>query len=848
MYVRYTHVFGSILARKFPSLPNLQRPMPSQHYPYTSGHAPIRSLSLNVKSVFLCATSTSCVLDRAIWRLSQGEPRNGVQETPALTIPDLSTRRPLLGAGRAMGLTHMIYRYLRLQRRRWDREYGRAYTRDGDRGHGRDRDSSPRKGKPRKDKRKRDGGTSACSKLIIAALYISVAVILGAHLSGKRPLRILSGDGIGKLNKAASAMHGFGGILGDARSNVNRGGIGRVLGAGEGKIDIGNKPLTAAPALPAAPFDDGLGSKAGIFKGDRHHAPSKSDENESTPKQKETNDQSAHAGHMEPHNGEGDRVAKESESEPATVRQNSVSDVRSSHVASKGVDDVDSVGEEDLSGGTASEEKGGDSAGPPASKVAGTSSSSSGTVGSSVRSMEEDAYTRRCYLSGVTEDSLCVHTPFCVRASSIVYVAETLKCAPYSNLHGIMGTLSTRRCVEVEKDLEHRAEIADPEHKAQDWLKELNRDGKIQWYEGETVFLSLSSAARSVAHYSQRIFLLHHVLLHPERYGIARVSNVVIVAEEEVAKKIKFRKSWHYGLLAAIVHPSKPVFKYSEMKDMLAENGSGSTPPGVLRVFVPTGLDNLAKGRQVPCFRRAVIPGAIHSQYLLTQGRYPGVISHGVAAHTQDENAAVASAHKRGKYFDGAMLRKQVFASLDRDEPALRRRVLYLHRAKGRVLSESGQKRLESALQAVSTELGYEYESVDLAGKSFSEQVDAVAGAAMAVGVHGMQLMASLFMPGDGALIEIFPYKFWHELYADGCGSGLSYQSMSIAQGEDYVDVAKYGGLDACVSSSRECRLWYRSDDRPLALGVDDASEVQRMVREAANSIARAAAAAASGR
>lgn len=742
----------------------------------------------------------------------------------------------------------MLYRYLRLQRRRWDREYGRAYGRDRDRGidRERDRDVAPSKGKPRKDRRKRDAGRSACSKLIIAALYIAVAVILGAHLSGKRPLRILSGDGLGKFNKAASAMHGFSGILGDARSKAKR--------DRRGLVSIASRPKVRGAALPAVPFDDGLDSKASAFKGDRHHAGSKSDEDSSSGKETTTGDRSSHAEERARHGahavvgGEDNKSSQASQLEPATARNGEVSTTKSGRIGAKGADDVDSVGEEDLAGGGASEEKTGDSAGPPAAKGVAPPSDSSAGGGGSVRSMQEDAFTRRCYLSGVTEDSLCVHTPFCVRASGIVYVAETLKCAPYSNIHGIMGTLSTRRCVEVERDLEHRAEIADPEHKAQDWLEDLNRDGKIQWFEGETVFLSLSSAARSVAHYSQRIFLLHHVLLHPQRYGIARVSNVVIVAEEEVARKIKFRKSWHYGLLAAIVHPNKPMFKHSEMKDALAENGGGSTSPGVLRVFVPTGLDNLAKGRQVPCFRRAVIPGAAHSQYLLTQGRYPGVISHGVAAHVQNEDAAIASAHKRGKYFDGAMLRKQVYASLDHDEPKLRRRVLYLHRAKGRVLTEEGQKRLESALRAVSTELGYEYESVDLAGKSFSEQVEAVAGAAVAVGVHGMQLMASLFMPGDGALIEIFPYKFWHELYADGCGSGLAYQSMSIAEGQDFVDVAKYGGLDACVSSSRECRLWYRSDDRPLALAADDASEVQRMVREAANGISRAAAAAASGR
>jgi hypothetical protein len=506
-------------------------------------------------------------------------------------------------------------------------------------------------------------------------------------------------------------------------------------------------------------------------------------------------------------------------------------------------DDVDSVGEDELTGGgkdapppeTAG--RPGDSAGAPAGRAAAPPSPATHDA---ARPMADDALSRRCYVSGVTEDSLCVHTPFCVRHTGIVYVAETLKCAPYSNMHGITGTLSTRRCVEVERDVEHQAEISDPEHKSQAWLDALDKDGKLQWYEGETVFLSLSAKARSVAHYSQRIFFLHHVLLHPGRYGIGRVSNVVVAAEPEVARKIKFRKSWHYGLLAAIVHPNKPVFRHREMRELVAE---GAARPGVVRVFVPSGLDNLAKGRQVPCFRRAVIPGALHSQYLLTQDRYPGTVTHGVGAG-RGEDAAVAAAHKRGKYFDGAMLRRQVFSSLDRDEPPLRRRLVYLHRAAGRVLTAAGRGRLEAALREVAAEVGYEYGAVDLAGKSFSEQVDAVAGAAVAVGVHGMQLMSALFMPGDAALIEIFPYKFWHELYADGCGAGLSYQSMSIARGEDHADVAKYGGLEACVSSSRDCRLWYRSDNRALALAAEDASEVQRMVREAVNTIARAAAAA----
>lgn len=496
-------------------------------------------------------------------------------------------------------------------------------------------------------------------------------------------------------------------------------------------------------------------------------------------------------------------------------------------------DDVDSVGEEDLTSGAK------DALANAGKDIAGEETGAGAKVASSKTArfppMEDEKSTRRCYFSGVTDDTLCVHTPLCVRHTGIVYIAENLKCAPYSNVHGILGTLSTRRCVEIETENEQRADIADPEHKGNDWLETLQRDDKIQWYEGETVFLSLSEKSRSVAHYSQRIFFLHHVLLHPQRYGMGRISNVVIVAHDEVARKIKFRKSWHFGLLAAIVHPNKPNFKYQDMKSLISE---GVAAPGVLRVFVPSGFENLAKGRQVPCFRRASVTSALHSQYLLTQDKYPGVAPHGIES-TKGDDAVRAAAHKRGKYFDGAMFRKQVFASLDLDDPPPRKHLVYLHRAKGRVLSTAGQMRLEASLKEVASELGYKYEYIDLAGMSFSEQVDATSKASIAVGVHGMQLMASLFMPADGALVEIFPYKFWHDLYTNGCGSGLSYQSMSLSEGTDFLELPKFkDGLESCVKESKDCRMWYRSDDRELELNDGDASEIQGMVRQAAANVA----------
>lgn len=749
--------------------------------------------------------------------------------------PRLRSRRAPPSA--AMGMTHMLYRFLKLQRRRLERALGIEPP------------PPPPKPRVKKERRKRETGRGLFSRFLIAIVYVSAAVILAAHISGRRPLRLLS-----QLTRRNSTAWGLAGDDGAARDKLPasrrpRGGISGLIGEARLRA-IGASSAASAMALGGVTGKviprHNLGASDTGANDSFSQDPARNQQDRGNPGSSLPDSNPSKEFANDPHHSAPGASGHLPEPSQLSSGGHGVSKLGAPTTKT---DDIDRVGEEDIASGGKEEPQtpspvskherlGGEGAAsshgapPPISPSHGSS-----TMGlhDKVRPMADDMFSRRCFISGVTEDSLCVHTPFCVRHSGIVYVAETLKCAPYSNAHGIMGTLSTRRCVETERDMEHRAEIADPEHKSQVWLNALDKDGKLQWFEGETVFLSLGGKARSVAHYSQRIFFLHHILLHPERYGMARVSNVVIAAEAEVARKIKFRKSWHYGLLAAIVHPNKPLFKHSEMRELLSQ---GPAPPGVIRVFVPTGLENLAKGRQVPCFRRAAIPGAIHSQYLLRQDRYPGVVTHGVGPGRGDDPAVLA-AHKRGKFFDGAMLRKQIYASLDRDEPGIRKQVVYLHRAKGRALTVNSRERLERALREVSTELGFAYSMIDLAGKSFNEQVEALSGTAIAVGVHGMQLMSSLFMPADGALIEIFPYKFWHELYSDGCGSGLFYQSLSISKGEDHPDLEKYGGLDACVSSSKECRLWYRSDSRELELAVDDAAEVQRMVREAANVISR---------
>lgn len=731
-------------------------------------------------------------------------------------------------AERFMSLFNSLRRFFRQQRRQWLQETYRSYAPER-RGRGPrfprdnwdplyDYDDQPGR-RVRREKRKQSASTSlVCSRFLTICVYAAVAMMLAGHISGRRPLKLLQGDRTSKMNAIFQAVKNkTSKDLETERSSTTS----------RDNIHITNNEAIS----PIVAQHDTARSEGTEALHDN------SDNNAKTP-DKIGNDVNREQHHSKERlvgsNESADRGEQSSQSENNTSRDNLRQEVNGDTQTS----DSKNEGRSSTGDNESSNTEGNSKRNLPRSNNGGSVASNSGqSIDGRVRDIEQDKFTRYCYMSGVTEDAICVHTPICLGSKGILRLSTNLKCAPYSNIHGIMESLSSEKCTDVEHETEHRAELTDVEQKSEEWLAQAEQDKNVFWYEGETVYLQLSKNSRSTAHFAQRIFFLHHILLHPERYGMEHISNVVIVAERDVVRKIKFHKSWHYGLLRAITHPSQPVFKPKEIEQQVSE---GPAKTGTARVFITSGYDHLSTSKQVTCFRRAAIPGALHGQYLLTQEQYPGVVKHGVPAIDKERHSpALISAMKRGKHFDGAMFRRQVFASLDREEPQTQKSLIYLHRTGERSLSSRGHMVLEKSLKDVTAEIGYEYTMVDVGTLSYSEQVDALSRCAIAVGVHGTQLMGTMFMSDDAALLEIFPYKFWHDMYREGCGSGLFYQSMSLGSGDDYAELAKYTGLDDCIAKSRECRLWYRSDDRELVLNENDASEIQRMVREAANEVAR---------
>eukprot|EP00178_Gracilaria_changii_P018580 TRINITY_DN531_c1_g1_i1.p2 TRINITY_DN531_c1_g1~~TRINITY_DN531_c1_g1_i1.p2 ORF type:complete len:569 (-),score=117.55 TRINITY_DN531_c1_g1_i1:10153-11859(-) len=439
-----------------------------------------------------------------------------------------------------------------------------------------------------------------------------------------------------------------------------------------------------------------------------------------------------------------------------------------------------------------------------------------------VRALNE--YAHWCVHSSDTGDALCVHAPFCMRHSSLVYLSDSVRCEAYSDRDGHVRTLSASRCIELQRDVEARAEIDSVEHKKRAWVQALEATNSVLWFEGDTLLLRMSARCVSVSHFAERVFMLHHLLQHAQRYSMPALSNVVIAAHEQVAKKLRYSKSWHHGLLAAIVYPNTVEYALSKVRHKVTQ----AAPDGTIRVLVSSGVWQIAKGKQVPCFRRAALVASMHEQLLLTEDKYPGVV------HTNANRSA-------SRFHDARQFRSRAFRWLGYEHaPSLTRSIIYLHRSGSRRLSASGSTALQSLLQQVAQESGFHYQLVDVRGMTFAQQVKAVARAGVLVGVHGAQLFNCVFMDARGALVEVFPHGFERRLFEHGSGIGVHYSAHQLVSGDEFADARLFKSTHECVRRSAKCREWYRSDERELHLTALDAAALRALVRAATAHVQRA--------
>eukprot|EP00170_Pyropia_yezoensis_P007442 contig_30487_g7465 len=127
------------------------------------------------------------------------------------------------------------------------------------------------------------------------------------------------------------------------------------------------------------------------------------------------------------------------------------------------------------------------------------------------------------------------------------------------------------------------------------------------------------------------------------------------------------------------------------------------------------------------------------------------------------------------------------------------RRLTYLVRARRRAFDEPSEARVQELFRRVATRHRLVLDVVNFGNVSFSEQLRSVVHSAVLVGIHGANLVNTLYAPRGAHLIEIFPRKFSHNMYVRGGDAGLGYTAMALEE----PGQTDYKGLSALEAFQR---------------------------------------------
>mmetsp|Transcript_4524 Transcript_4524/g.13720 ORF Transcript_4524/g.13720 Transcript_4524/m.13720 type:complete len:471 (+) Transcript_4524:123-1535(+) len=99
-------------------------------------------------------------------------------------------------------------------------------------------------------------------------------------------------------------------------------------------------------------------------------------------------------------------------------------------------------------------------------------------------------------------------------------------------------------------------------------------------------------------------------------------------------------------------------------------------------------------------------------------------------------------------------------------------------RASKRSFTKAGQARFLAITRRIAANYGLELKTVAFEGLPFADQVKAMADTGIVVGIHGANLMNTIFMPTLSSVLEVLPRYYLQRTYHAGGNSGLKYANV----------------------------------------------------------------------
>lgn len=361
-----------------------------------------------------------------------------------------------------------------------------------------------------------------------------------------------------------------------------------------------------------------------------------------------------------------------------------------------------------------------------------------------------------------------------------------------------------------------------------DWL--VKNSENVHWINDATVILFMDTSAGNIAHFAGRILFLQHVLDNIMVYTDLPVlpSNVLIIPSHETMKRFVFPDKYsfyHSHILQSIIYPHNfTIGTLDDFFSLISVRMSSKFPIVHLLHNLSIGQEQDQKKRtKAICFRRAIVPSLLKGRFFVDDVEYPSV----------RRSFQHSSEHAPPVPRDSLRFRQQVrkFLGQTSELDSRKKKILLLDRGGSRrVLESDVRKKVLNMMEKVAHEKGYEFTVTSFEGKNFSEQHDVMKHVAIAVGIHGANLVNSIFMPPLSVLIELFPFGFDHAMYINGGNSGLKYMSYTMKEGISFKYLDKYESIIACIRSDHDCKIHYR--DFNLVVGKEDLRKMKDILLE----------------
>lgn len=354
-----------------------------------------------------------------------------------------------------------------------------------------------------------------------------------------------------------------------------------------------------------------------------------------------------------------------------------------------------------------------------------------------------DPRTSSQYFSLAGHDHVASFKPLCINPATqkVVTKEEPRLCGGYNRTAGwmIQYCFTVEESFNKESNVEKETSI-DP----QKWLNEQEEGQKVHWIEGLTILQLYEKNCGNIAHFAGRATMLQHVMENINAYAPPphQVENIVIVPTFHIMKRFLYPHNygfWHKNFLRAIISPA--TYTIGTLGNFVYRAGKEAFN-GVPRVQL---LHNFSmSGSNMPedtvvCFRQAIVPGYFKDRYFADDREYP--------SDKPSLQSKLPGTPKMPR--DALRMRERVSALLHKSTkfPGLSKRVVFLDRdGTRRAIPPEQKQKLFEMLEATAKKRLFKFEVISFNNKNFQEQVELVEKAGIAIGIHGANLVNTMFM------------------------------------------------------------------------------------------------------